>query len=67
MQAEIDSLRSHVATIDLRHQQLHNTVDALAKQVGVSVGRPCTECGQCHVLIKDQRLFCPRCGHERYL
>ena len=64
---EIESLQNRITRAELRQRQLYNTVNALAREVGVSIGGPCTRCGQCHVLIKNRRMYCPQCTNERYL
>lgn len=60
-------LADRLEATERRQQQLQNTVAALAREVGVSVGGLCGHCGESHTLIKDGSMYCPRCGHLRSL
>ncbi len=52
---------------ELQIDRLENTVNALARETGISIGGPCGECNLGHLLIKQEIMYCPKCGYEQYL
>ncbi|WP_408958375.1 hypothetical protein [Natrinema sp. 74] len=67
IRAQLAALGERLEESEQRHRQLHNTVAALGREVGVSVGAPCSRCAESHTLIADGYMYCPRCGHRRSL
>ncbi|WP_254530880.1 hypothetical protein [Natrinema gelatinilyticum] len=63
--AQLIALNERLEVIERRHCMLQNTVEALGREAGVSVGSPCSHCDQSHMLIKDGHMYCPHCGHRR--
>jgi exosome complex RNA-binding protein Csl4 len=56
-------LRDRIDAAERRQRRLRNTVAALGREVGVSLGCPCSRCDECYLLVADGRMYCPRCGH----
>ncbi|MDS0477775.1 hypothetical protein [Natrinema sp. 1APR25-10V2] len=64
LRAQLADLNERLEASEQRHRQLHNTVTALGREVGVSVGSPCGHCNESYMLIKRGCMYCPRCGHS---
>ncbi|MFP9059658.1 hypothetical protein ACLI4R_03890 [Natrialbaceae archaeon A-chndr2] len=58
----VPTLADRVERLERQHRRLANTVAALARHAGISVGPPCTACGDCYLLFEHGRLRCPACG-----
>ncbi|SEP90402.1 hypothetical protein [Natrinema salaciae] len=67
LSAELASFRSRLEAAERRQTQLRNTVAAIGREAGVSVGCPCGHCDESYTLIKDGTMYCPRCGHRQSL
>lgn len=65
--AEIELLQRRVAATEHTQDLLRNTVVALARESGQTVGSPCSRCDQSYVLITDGMLYCPTCRDRRTL
>lgn len=63
--SRVESLSVRLEAAETRQRLLEHTVRGLARESGISVGSPCTSCEQCHVLVKDGIMYCPRCGDRR--
>ncbi|WP_254524218.1 hypothetical protein [Natrinema caseinilyticum] len=65
MSAQLAALNERLEVIERRHCKLQNTVEALGREAGVSVGSPCSHCDESYMLIKNGHMYCPHCGHRR--
>lgn len=60
--AEVATLTERLDEIENRQGLLKRTVEAVAREAGVSIGCPCTRCQRCYMLVKNGSLYCPACG-----
>ena len=67
VRGQLARLTDRLEVAERRHLQLRNTVSALGREVGVSVGSPCDHCDESYMLIRDGEMYCPRCGHRHSL
>jgi hypothetical protein len=65
--ARLERLTARLETAEDRQQQLERTVAALAREAGLSIGYPCTQCNRCYTLVKSGYAYCPECGYRRSL
>ncbi|PCR89728.1 hypothetical protein CP557_03765 [Natrinema ejinorense] len=64
---ELAVLNDRLEAAERRQRQLQNTVAALGREVGVSVGCLCGHCDESFTLVKAGRMYCPKCGHGQSL
>ncbi|MDF9746957.1 hypothetical protein [Natrinema salsiterrestre] len=60
-------LSDRLEAAERRQRQLQNTIAAIGREAGVSVGCLCGHCEESYTLIKNGDMYCPRCGHRRSL
>lgn len=65
--AELAALDDRLEATERRQRQLQNTLAALARETGLSMGCVCGYCDESYTLIKDGTMYCPRCGHRHSL
>ncbi|WP_254764293.1 hypothetical protein [Natrinema marinum] len=64
LRAQLAAISERLEATERQQQQLKNTITALGREVGVSVGCPCGRCNESYMLIKQGSMYCPRCGHR---
>lgn len=65
--AQLAALNERLEVAERQHRQLRNTVSALGRELGATVGSPCVHCEESYLLIKDGSMSCPRCGYRESL
>ena len=65
--ARFESLDARLAAAERRQLQLKHTLDALAREAGVTVGCQCSACERSYTLVKNGHMYCPACGANRSL
>ncbi|WP_226006779.1 hypothetical protein [Natrinema salinisoli] len=65
--SQLAALSDRLEAAERRQRQLQNTIAAVGREAGVSVGCLCGHCEESFTLIKAGSMFCPRCGHRRSL
>lgn len=65
--AQLAVFNDRLEATERRQRQLENTMAALGREVGVSIGCPCARCEESYTLIKAGSMYCPRCGHQQSL
>ncbi|WP_459810085.1 hypothetical protein [Halopiger thermotolerans] len=63
--AAIDTLRARVTALEREQRLLQTATCALAREVGVTIGGPCSRCGRSYVLVTTDTMHCPACGDGR--
>ncbi|WP_226479590.1 hypothetical protein [Natrinema amylolyticum] len=65
--AELTALSDRLEATERHQRQLENTIAALAREVGLSMGCLCGHCDESYTLIRSGTMYCPRCGHRQSL
>lgn len=68
LSAECDQLRDQIAETERQIERLQNTLCAVAREMDdLSVKHVCMSCERSHMLSRNGRLYCPRCGNGQSL
>ncbi|KMT45833.1 hypothetical protein EL22_27035 [Halostagnicola sp. A56] len=67
LSAELEQMTARLEATERRLGRLQNTVNAVAREAGVSMDGPCGHCGRSHLIVADGTLRCPSCGYRRSL
>ncbi|WP_440764936.1 hypothetical protein [Natronorubrum sp. DTA7] len=63
--SELRNVTARLERIETRLPLLENTLRAVARQAGVSIGCPCGHCERSYLLIADGMMTCPTCGYQQ--
>lgn len=61
---EIESLREQLSKVEEEQALLRNALFGLARESDLSVGGPCSKCGESYTLIKHGLMSCPSCRNR---
>ncbi|WP_436343777.1 hypothetical protein [Natronorubrum sp. FCH18a] len=64
-ESQLRDVTARLERVESRLPLLENTVRAIARQAGVSVGCPCTRCERSYLLVADGMMTCPTCGYQQ--
>ncbi|WP_440771226.1 hypothetical protein [Natronorubrum sp. DTA28] len=63
--SERRDVTARLERIETRLPLLENTLRAVARQAGVSIGSPCGHCERSYLLVANGMMTCPTCGYQQ--
>ncbi|ELY46196.1 hypothetical protein C496_01476 [Natronorubrum tibetense GA33] len=63
--SELRDVTARLERIETRLPLLENTLRAVAREAGVSIGCPCDRCERSYLLIANGMMTCPTCGYQQ--